>query len=121
MRPRLDLGASLVGAPRLPLLDEPPTGLDPRGRTELWDAIRALVDAGTDVLLTTRHLDEADHLAGQVVISVYVGDYNIHGPHRALKPQSPQPRKPPATTTSGEIERRDRLGGLIHEYYRTAA
>jgi ABC-2 type transport system ATP-binding protein len=68
MRRRLDLGASLVGAPRLLLLDEPTTGLDPRSRIELWDAIRALVHAGTDVLLTTQYLDEADHLASQVVI-----------------------------------------------------
>jgi ABC-2 type transport system ATP-binding protein len=68
MRRRLDLGASLVGAPRLLLLDEPTTGLDPRSRIELWDAIRMLVDAGTDVLLTTQYLDEADHLASQVVI-----------------------------------------------------
>jgi ABC-2 type transport system ATP-binding protein len=68
MRRRLDLGASLVGAPRLLLLDEPTTGLDPRSRMELWDAIRALVDDGTDVLLTTQYLDEADHLADQIVI-----------------------------------------------------
>jgi ABC-2 type transport system ATP-binding protein len=68
MRRRLDLGASLVGAPRLLLLDEPTTGLDPRSRNELWDAIRALVERGTDVLLTTQYLDEADHLAGHVVI-----------------------------------------------------
>jgi ABC-2 type transport system ATP-binding protein len=68
MRRRLDLGASLVGAPRLLLLDEPTTGLDPRSRIELWDAIRALVDGGTDVLLTTQYLDEADQLASQVVI-----------------------------------------------------
>jgi ABC-2 type transport system ATP-binding protein len=58
MRRRLDLGASLVGAPRLLLLDEPTTGLDPRSRIELWDAIRALVAGGTDVLLTTQYLDE---------------------------------------------------------------
>jgi ABC-2 type transport system ATP-binding protein len=68
MRRKLDLGASLVGAPRLLLLDEPTTGLDPRSRIELWDAIRALVDAGTDVLLTTQYLDEADHLATHIVI-----------------------------------------------------
>jgi ABC-2 type transport system ATP-binding protein len=68
MRRRLDLGASLVGAPRLLLLDEPTTGLDPRSRIELWNAIRALVQLGTDVLLTTQYLDEADHLASQIVI-----------------------------------------------------
>jgi ABC-2 type transport system ATP-binding protein len=68
MRRRLDLGASLVGSPRLLLLDEPTTGLDPRSRLDLWQAIRHLVDAGTDVLLTTQYLDEADHLASRVVI-----------------------------------------------------
>jgi ABC-2 type transport system ATP-binding protein len=68
MRRKLDLGASLVGAPRLLLLDEPTTGLDPRSRIELWDAIQALVGRGTDVLLTTQYLDEADHLASRIVI-----------------------------------------------------
>jgi ABC-2 type transport system ATP-binding protein len=68
MRRKLDLGASLVGAPRLLLLDEPTTGLDPRSRIELWDAIRALVAQGTDVLLTTQYLDEADNLASRIVI-----------------------------------------------------
>jgi ABC-2 type transport system ATP-binding protein len=68
MRRRLDLGASLVGEPRVLLLDEPTTGLDPRSRIELWDAIRSLVERGTDVLLTTQYLDEADQLAGQIVI-----------------------------------------------------
>ena len=68
MRRRLDLGASLVGRPRLLLLDEPTTGLDPRSRIELWDSIRGLVESGTDVLLTTQYLDEADRLASRIVI-----------------------------------------------------
>jgi ABC-2 type transport system ATP-binding protein len=68
MRRRLDLGASLVGRPRLLLLDEPTTGLDPQSRIELWDLIRALVSSGTDVLLTTQYLEEADRLASQIVI-----------------------------------------------------
>jgi ABC-2 type transport system ATP-binding protein len=68
MRRRLDLGASLVGRPQLLLLDEPTTGLDPRSRLELWDAIRTLVESGTDVLLTTQYLEEADQLARDVVI-----------------------------------------------------
>jgi ABC-2 type transport system ATP-binding protein len=67
-RRRLDLGASLVGAPRLLLLDEPTTGLDPTSRREVWDAIRNLVDAGTDVLLTTHYLEEADALADRVLV-----------------------------------------------------
>jgi daunorubicin resistance ABC transporter ATP-binding subunit len=68
MRRRLDLGASLVGSPHLLLLDEPTTGLDPRSRQELWEAIRELVSEGTDVLLTTQYLEEADQLARDVVI-----------------------------------------------------
>jgi ABC-2 type transport system ATP-binding protein len=68
MRRRLDLGASLVGRPQLLLLDEPTTGLDPRGRMDLWEAIRGLVADGTDVLLTTQYLEEADQLARHVVI-----------------------------------------------------
>jgi ABC-2 type transport system ATP-binding protein len=67
-RRRLDLGASLVGAPRLLLLDEPTTGLDPVGRREVWDAVRGLAAAGTDILLTTHYLDEADELADHVVV-----------------------------------------------------
>ncbi len=67
-RRRLDLGASLVGAPRLLLLDEPTTGLDPTGRGEVWDAVRNLVAEGTDVVLTTHYLDEADELADHVVV-----------------------------------------------------
>jgi len=68
MRRKLDVGASLVGAPELLLLDEPTTGLDPRSRNELWDIIRDLVASGTDVLLTTQYLDEADQLARHIAI-----------------------------------------------------
>jgi ABC-2 type transport system ATP-binding protein len=67
-RRRLDLGASLVGAPRLLLLDEPTTGLDPVSRREVWESVRDLVASGTDVLLTTHYLDEADELADHVVV-----------------------------------------------------
>jgi ABC-2 type transport system ATP-binding protein len=68
MRRRIDLGISLAGTPRLLLLDEPTTGLDPGSRIQLWDAIRSLVVTGTDVLLTTQYLDEADRLASDIVI-----------------------------------------------------
>ena len=67
-RRRLDLGASLVGGPRLLLLDEPTTGLDPVSRREVWDAVRTLAAGGTDILLTTHYLDEADELADEVVV-----------------------------------------------------
>ncbi|MGP0031550.1 MAG: ATP-binding cassette domain-containing protein [Acidimicrobiales bacterium] len=68
MRRRLDLGASLVGRPRLLLLDEPTTGIDPGSRIELWDDIRHLGHTGTDIVLTTQYLDEADRLAAFIVI-----------------------------------------------------
>src|SRR5260370_13218239 len=68
MRRRIDLGISLVGTPRLLLLDEPSAGLDPGSRLQLWDAIRGLVITGTDILLTTQYLDEADRLASDIII-----------------------------------------------------
>ncbi|WBB68699.1 ATP-binding cassette domain-containing protein [Micromonospora sp. WMMD812] len=68
MRRRLDLAASLILAPPVLFLDEPTTGLDPRGRNEVWDAVRALVADGATVLLTTQYLDEADQLADTVAV-----------------------------------------------------
>ncbi len=68
MRRRLDLGATLVGVPHVLLLDEPTTGLDPGSRIGLWESVRELVADGTDVVLTTQYLDEADHLADHIVI-----------------------------------------------------
>jgi ABC-2 type transport system ATP-binding protein len=68
MRRRLDLAASLIKAPPVLFLDEPTTGLDPRGRNEVWQAIRALVATGTTVLLTTQYLEEADQLAGRIAV-----------------------------------------------------
>ncbi|SFO00581.1 ABC-2 type transport system ATP-binding protein [Geodermatophilus obscurus] len=68
MRRRLDLAAGLVLAPRVLFLDEPTTGLDPAGRRDVWDAVRALVAAGTTVLLTTQYLEEAEQLADDVCV-----------------------------------------------------
>ncbi|TDD60421.1 ATP-binding cassette domain-containing protein [Actinomadura darangshiensis] len=68
MRRRLDLAASMILAPPVLFLDEPTTGLDPRGRNEVWGAIRALVDGGTTVLLTTQYLEEADRLASGISV-----------------------------------------------------
>ncbi|MER7520630.1 ATP-binding cassette domain-containing protein [Streptomyces sp. NPDC126499] len=68
MRRRLDLAASLIVRPRVLFLDEPTTGLDPRSRSEIWDAVRGLASQGTTVLLTTQYLEEADQLADEVVL-----------------------------------------------------
>ena len=71
MRRRLDLGASLVGQPKILFLDEPTTGLDPRTRKELWDIIRELASEGTSILLTTQYLEEADELADKIAVIDY--------------------------------------------------
>ncbi|QUQ69246.1 ATP-binding cassette domain-containing protein [Kutzneria sp. CA-103260] len=68
MRRRLDLAAGMILAPQVLFLDEPTTGLDPRGRNEVWDSVRSLVADGTTVLLTTQYLDEADQLADQIAV-----------------------------------------------------
>ncbi|MFI6699831.1 ATP-binding cassette domain-containing protein [Streptomyces sp. NPDC050509] len=68
MRRRLDLAASMILAPQVLFLDEPTTGLDPRGRGEVWAALRALVADGTTVLLTTQYLEEADRLASRITV-----------------------------------------------------
>lgn len=68
MRRRLDLGASLVGRPKVLILDEPTTGLDPRTRIELWEFLKDLVGEGTTVLLTTQYLEEADELADEITV-----------------------------------------------------
>ncbi|MDN6968472.1 ATP-binding cassette domain-containing protein [Oenococcus sp. UCMA 17063] len=68
MRRRLDLAVSLIGMPSILFLDEPTTGLDPRTRTQMWQAIQKLVAQGSTVLLTTQYLEEADHLANRIAL-----------------------------------------------------
>ncbi|MFJ9667383.1 ATP-binding cassette domain-containing protein [Streptomyces sp. NPDC101219] len=68
MRRRLDLAASLITEPEVLFLDEPTTGLDPRGRAEVWQSVRSLVGGGTTVLLTTQYLEEADQLADRISV-----------------------------------------------------
>jgi ABC-2 type transport system ATP-binding protein len=68
MRRRLDLAGALVADPPVLFLDEPTTGLDPRGRTEMWEIIQSLVSGGTTLLLTTQYLEEADLLADNIVV-----------------------------------------------------
>jgi ABC-2 type transport system ATP-binding protein len=68
MRRRLDLASALIGRPRLLILDEPTTGLDPRSRLGMWDVIRGLVREGVTLLLTTQYLEEADELADTIAV-----------------------------------------------------
>ena len=86
MRRRLDLGASIVARPQILFLDEPTTGLDPRGRLELWNIIRELVKEGTTVLLTTQYLDEADALADYIAV-IDKGKVIVEGTSDQLKSQ----------------------------------
>ena len=68
MRRRLDLAASLIVKPKVLFLDEPTTGLDPRGRQDMWSIIKELVSDGTTLLLTTQYLEEADQLADEIAV-----------------------------------------------------
>src|SRR3954471_1791984 len=68
MRRRLDLAMSLVKRPAVLFLDEPTTGLDPRSRRAVWDAVTSLAREGVTVLLTTQYLEEADRLADRIAV-----------------------------------------------------
>jgi ABC-2 type transport system ATP-binding protein len=68
MRRRLDIAAGLIVTPDLLFLDEPTTGLDPRGRSRVWELVRQIAAAGTTVLLTTQYLEEADQLAERIAV-----------------------------------------------------
>jgi ABC-2 type transport system ATP-binding protein len=84
MRRRLDVGASLVGQPRVLFMDEPTTGLDPRSRLVLWDLIRDLQRGGTTLLLCTQYLEEADHLCDRIAV-IDVGTVIAEGTSTELK------------------------------------
>ena len=86
MRRRLDLAASLIVSPKVLFLDEPTTGLDPRGRMEMWSVIEELVKGGVTLLLTTQYLDEADQLADEIAV-IDRGKVIARGTSDALKSQ----------------------------------
>ncbi len=67
-RRRLDVVAALIAAPPAVFLDEPTTGLDPRSRAELWEAISDLANSGAAIVLTTQYLEEADRLADEILL-----------------------------------------------------
>jgi ABC-2 type transport system ATP-binding protein len=84
MRRRLDLAASLIVQPKVLFLDEPTTGLDPRGRQEMWGVIQELVKGGVTLLLTTQYLEEADQLADEIAVIDH-GKVIARGTSDALK------------------------------------
>jgi ABC-2 type transport system ATP-binding protein len=84
MRRRIDIAASLVAIPEILFLDEPTTGLDPRGRNQVWELVRRIASEGTTVLLTTQYLDEADHLAERLAVMDH-GRVIAEGTSRELK------------------------------------
>ena len=88
MRRRLDIAMSLIGNPRVIFLDEPTTGLDPQARLEVWQAVKELAANGTTVLLTTQHLDEAEHLADRIAI-LHEGRIIVNGTLSELKQLMP--------------------------------
>jgi ABC-2 type transport system ATP-binding protein len=67
-RQRLAVASLLALRPRVLILDEPTTGLDPTARAGLWNVVDELTTAGTTVVLTTQYLAEADRLADQIVV-----------------------------------------------------
>lgn len=91
MRRRLDIAMSLIGSPPVILLDEPTTGLDPEARLEVWQAVRELASGGTTILLTTQHLEEAEHLADRIAI-LHEGRILVEGTLAELKALMPPAR-----------------------------
>jgi ABC-2 type transport system ATP-binding protein len=103
MRRRLDLAASLIISPPVLFLDEPTTGLDPRGRLAMWDVISSLVADGTTVLLTTQYLEEADQLANQIAV-VDQGHVIANGTADELKTQVGGERLELTVARGGDLE-----------------
>jgi ABC-2 type transport system ATP-binding protein len=103
MRRRLDLAASLMVRPRLIILDEPTTGLDPITRQELWGVIRNLVANGSTVLLTTQYLEEADQLADRIAV-IQNGSLVAEGTPDQLKQLTGKARLEVTLQSKGELQ-----------------
>jgi lipooligosaccharide transport system ATP-binding protein len=68
MKRRLTIARALISDPRILLLDEPTTGLDPQARHILWDRLFRLKEQGTTLVLTTHYMDEAEQLCDRIVV-----------------------------------------------------
>ena len=108
MRRRLDLAVSLLAAPPILFLDEPTTGLDPQSRSGLWEVLRELVSEGTTLVLTTQYLEEADHLADEIVV-VDKGKVIAAGTPTQLKDQAGQASVVVTLTNAADLDRAEEL------------
>ena len=108
VRRRLDLAVSLIAAPPVLFLDEPTTGLDPQSRTELWAVLRSLVLNGTTLLLTTQYLEEADHLADEIVV-IDKGTVIAAGKPTELKDQAGRASVVVTLTDAADLTAAERL------------
>jgi ABC-2 type transport system ATP-binding protein len=111
MRRRLDISMSLISRPAVLFLDEPTTGLDPRSRQSMWDLINELVADGTTTLLTTQYLDEAEHLAHEIVVIDH-GLVIARGTADELKDQSGGDR---VEITLDDPTKADQVGAIVRQ------
>ena len=115
MRRRLDLAVSLIATPPIIFLDEPTTGLDPRSRIAMWDIINKLKDNGATILLTTQYLEEADHLADQIVV-IDGGKVIAEGTAKELKSQVGNDRLELTFATKKDLAAaKEQLDGVVSE------
>jgi ABC-2 type transport system ATP-binding protein len=112
MRRRLDLAISLITSPPVLFLDEPTTGLDPRSRSAMWDAIRELLKSGTTILLTTQYLDEADQLADRIAV-IDKGRVVAEGTAAELKRKVGSERLKLEFATAAEAARAHQVAGGV--------
>jgi ABC-2 type transport system ATP-binding protein len=113
MQRRLDLAMTLVGDPRIIFLDEPTTGLDPRGRRGLWRIVRDLVADGVTIFLTTQYLEEADQLADRIALLDH-GRLIAQGTAEELKRLIPGGHVLLRFTDADELRSAQRLLGIGH-------
>ncbi|MDF7664818.1 ABC transporter ATP-binding protein [Bifidobacterium sp. ESL0745] len=108
-RRRVDIAIALYGNPKLIVLDEPTTGLDPISRENVWDIIRSQRDLGATVLLTTHYLDEVEALSDSVSV-IKEGHITASGTVEELAASVPSPR---ASSVAASSEVLDGLANLL--------